>query len=408
MRLLLISQLFTPEPTTKGLEFALELTKRGYTVDVLTGFPNYPGGRIYSGYKGWWYQHEVIDGIHIHRVPIFPSHDHSAVKRVITYLSFALSASLVVNFVVSRPTVALVYYPSLTASVPAMLLRYLRGVPFVYDIQDLWPDSLAATGMMRQRWQLRVVSLWCDLIHRSASKIVVLSEGFRSELIARGVPDARVKVIYNWCLTAPMSPLKAINSSRPVALCDRFNVMFTGNFGRAQALDVVLDAAQRLRATAPNVQFVLVGSGVEEHRLKEIAAAKGLSNVLFIARVPAAEIGQLMQHADALLVTLRPDPLFELTIPSKTQSYMAAGRPIVMAVAGDSAELVRRANCGVTSVPGDAEALAEAVCALANLSPTILDAMGRAGADFYDAELSLQIGVGHFDKVFREVSGLQH
>jgi colanic acid biosynthesis glycosyl transferase WcaI len=404
LKILIISQWFTPEPTFKGLAFALELVSRGHQVEVLTGFPNYPGGNVYKGYKICMYQHEIMQGIDVHRVPLYPNHDQSAIKRAVNYITFALSASVAINFVTSRPDVAYVYHPPLTTSLPAMAQKIFRGVPFVYDVQDLWPDTLTATGMIHKKWQLSIISKWCDLVYRSASVVTVLSDGFKDALVKRGVPEKKVRVIHNWCEESPLSVQIRPTVNEPAWFQGRFTVMFAGNFGKAQALETVLKAAAAIEHLQPRIQFVLVGSGVEEERLREQVLTMGLTNVLFHDRLPMGEMRAFMQHADALLVSLRADPLFKITIPSKTQAYMAAGKPIIMAVAGEAAELVTRARCGVTCEPENAAELARVVLDLANRSSAELDMMGLAGRSYYAAKLSLKTGTDRFLEVFEELT----
>ena len=403
LKILIISQWFSPEPTSKGLAFALELVSRGHQVEVLTGFPNYPGGNVYKGYKIRMYQHEVMQGIHVHRVPLYPNHDQSSLKRIANYITFALSASVAVNFVTRRPDVAYAYHPPLTTSLPAMTQKLFRGVPFVYDVQDLWPDTLASTGMIHKNWQLSVVSKWCDLVYRSASVVTVLSEGFKDALVKRGVPEQKVRVIYNWCEENPPSIQAQTKANRPTLFQDRFTVMFAGNFGKAQALHSVLNAAKIVETESPKVQFVLVGSGVEEVRLKAQVTAMNLTNVVFHPRLPMAEINSYMTNADALLVSLRADPLFKITIPSKTQAYMAIGKPVVIAGEGDAANLVAQARCGIVCEPENSDSLAQAVIAMAQKSEAELASMGQAGKDFYYSQLSISRGVAHFEHVFQEV-----
>ena len=162
-RVLMLTQWFDPEPTFKGLVFARELVKQGFDVEVLTGFPNYPGGRVYSGYRVRWLQREVIDGVHITRVPLYPSHNQSVFKRGLNYASFALSALIYGVFIAKRANVIYAYHPPLTVGVTACILRLTRGIPVVYDIQDMWPDSLRATGMVNNVWALRFLGTVCNL-----------------------------------------------------------------------------------------------------------------------------------------------------------------------------------------------------------------------------------------------------
>ncbi|MFN4341436.1 MAG: glycosyltransferase family 4 protein [Azonexus sp.] len=403
IKVVLLTQWFDPEPTFKGLAFARELVRIGFEVEVITGFPNYPGGQVYSGYRIRAIQREVIDGVQITRLPLYPSHDGSAVRRIANYVSFAASSLFYGLFMLKRPDVIYAYHPPLTVGVTASLLRLFRRIPVIYDIQDMWPDTLRATGMLNNERVLAVVSRVCQWVYRRVDRIVALSPGFKRLLKERGVPDEKIDVIYNWCDEAALTPT-ARNFPRGFPENDRFRIVFAGNMGRAQALGTVMEAATLLTKLRPEVCFVLVGSGVEVEELKHRVATEGLDNVVFIPRVPMSEVGAILGAADALLVHLKDDPLFAITIPSKTQAYMAIGKPLIMAVRGDAAELVERAGCGVTAIPESPQSLAEAVIRLAELSAGERALMGECSRRFYAAELSLAVGVAHFASHFRALA----
>ena len=349
MRVLLLTQWFDPEPTFKGSLFARELQRQGHQVEVLTGFPNYPGGVVYPGYRIRPYRREVVDGAVVHRVALFPSHDRSSVRRIGNYVSFAASAALAAALC-SRPDVAYVYHPPGTIALPAWVLRVLRGVPVVYDVQDLWPDTLSATGMVTDRRVLGMVGWAMKRMYGLASEIVVLSPGFARRLVERGVSPGRVTVVPNWTAEDAITTADPARSRQELGIGDEFAVVFAGTMGPAQALGTILDAAEILREDT-GVRFLLVGAGVEAERLREEAAGRDLSNVTFLPRRPPSEIGEVLSAADALLVHLRDDPLFSITIPSKTQAYLMTGRPVLMGVRGDAAKLVEDAGAGVVFSP---------------------------------------------------------
>lgn len=400
MRILFLTQWFDPEPSFKGLQFAQALQARGHSVQVLTGFPNYPGGKVYPGYRIRLWQREVMHGIPVLRVALYPSHSRSASGRVLNYLSFAFSASILGTLLVKAADVAYVYHPPATVGFPALALKYLRRIPFVYDVQDLWPDTLTATGMVRDSASLKLVGAWCRLVYRAASRITVLSPGFQQRLSERGVPSSKVRVIYNWThAIPPATPDAALANS----LAGRFVVLFAGNLGAAQGLDAVLDAAKLTQERHPEVCFAFVGSGVEEPRLRQRAVAEGLANVVFLGRRSPEAMGGVYAWAAALLVHLRAGPLFDITIPSKTQAYLGIGKPILAGVAGDAADLINRSGAGITCEPENAAAIAAAAIRLAELPREEREAMGARGREFYHQELSLKIGVGRFKAIFEEV-----
>lgn len=400
-RLQIITQWFEPEPAFKGLAFAEEMAKRGFDVEVITGFPNYPSGRIYPGYRVRLFHREVIGDVKVVRLPLYPSHDSSPVRRVLNFASFGLVVSLYGLFGMRRADVIYAYHPPLTVGLASILIRVLRRTPVVYDVQDLWPDTLAATGMVRNRFALGVIGFFCRVVYRVVDRVCVLSAGFKEALVARGVPEAKVVVIRNWAnedvLRSSTQSFRQRSPESPV-----FQVLYAGNVGKAQGLEVILDVANLLTNSLRPVRFVIVGDGVERSRLQELALARGVSNVEFRDPVPFSEIGGALMSADALLVHLSPDPLFDITIPSKTQAYLCVGRPIVMAVGGEAANLVRQAGAGVIAKPGDADSIAAAIRSLMSRSSGELAEMGARGRRFYDAELSMRRGMDAFAGLLRK------
>ena len=397
-----MTQWFDPEPTFKGLLFAKELMSRGFEVEVITGFPNYPGGKLYDGYHLKLIQKEVIEGVCVTRLPLFPSHDKNKFGRVANYLSFAISSLFYGLFFAKRPDVIYAYHPPLTVGISAGIINFFRRVPIVLDIQDMWPDTLKATGMITNSRILGLVSRICNLIYSSAAKIVVLSPGFKRLLVARGVPERKINVIYNW---ADEEVLRKSSGKLPkkITSVEGFKVLFAGNIGQAQGLDVILDAAFLLKDTVPEMQFFIIGEGLQRNSLKTKADSLNLKNVHFLNAVNMENVGIFLDSVDALLIHLNSDPLFEITIPGKSQAYMAVGKPIIMGVKGDASNLISRANCGVCFEPENSEHLAEVVSNLMNLSSQEIKELGDNARKFYDKNLSVRVGVDSFSKIFTEV-----
>ena len=400
MRILMVSQWFDPEPTLKGMLFAKELTRRGHSVEVLTGFPNYPVGRFYPGYRCRLWSASVEDGVRVVRTALYPSHDRSSVRRAATYLSFAASAALLGPTLVSKPDVIYAYQPPATIAIPAFWLRKVFGAPVVYDVQDLWPDTLSSTGMMQNARLLAGLAMVCRRIYRSADRLAVLSPGIQKRLVEQGVRPENIEVIYNWGLVGS----RAASAKTPVFPVDtnRFNIVFAGNMGLAQSLETVLDAAALCETRCPEVYFHFVGDGVDRSRLELLAKKKALKNVTFVSSLPASQMDAVYQRADALLVNLRADELFNASIPSKTQAYLAAGRPILMAARGDAADLIQEAQAGISCEPQDAQSLVDAICKLTSLHPAERLAMGARGKTYYAERLSLNVGVDRFEKLFQQ------
>ena len=403
MRILFLTQWFNPEPQFKGLAFAKELQRRGHQVEVLTGFPNYPGGKVYPGYRIRLVQREVMEGVPVIRVALYPSHDRSPLRRIFNYLSFALSATLIGPWLVGKADVMYVLHPPATMGMPAIAISLLRRIPFVYDVQDLWPDTLRSTGMVRFGWMIAMVDVWCRFVYRIAGGIAVLSSGFERILLERQVPIGKIHVIPNWCDEEQLHPGE-LRKEEQQWFHGRFSIVFAGNMGRAQALETVIQAAALLKPRYPLVQFILVGNGVEAEGLRRKAEQSGADNLVFLAARPVSEIGPILHHADALLVHLKRDPLFEITIPSKIQAYLSVGRPILCGVSGDASTMVNESGAGICYQPDDPAALLSAIQTLMELTPEQRELMGHNGQRYYREHLSLEVGTNQFESVFRSLA----
>ena len=406
MRILIITQWFDPEQAFKGLIFAKQLRSAGNNVEVITGFPNYPGGTVYSNYKIRWFQKEIMDGIRVNRVPLYPSHSSSVIKRIFNYISFAISSCIYGIFAARRSDIIYVYHPPLTVCLSAAFISMVRRVPFVVDINDLWPDTLAATGMVLNKRVLSLVGTICQWLYRRASHLVVGTPGLRKLLIARGVPAEKIDIIYNWCDDQALK-VNEVENPDNFGMTGRFNVVFAGTMGKAQALNAVIYAAKRVESLAPAIQFIFVGGGVEVENLKALKDQLSAYNVVFLPLMPVSEIGRVLNTADVLLVHLKDDPLFEITLPSKTQAYMSVGKPILMAVKGDAAQLILSSGGGCCALPENEVSLAETVVKMANLPSKTLFEMGNSNKKFYNENLSLEVGVRKFLSVFKAVRALQ-
>ncbi|MGH9522539.1 MAG: glycosyltransferase family 4 protein [Terriglobales bacterium] len=372
------------------------LQNRGHEVKVVTAFPNYPGGKVYPGYKLKFRQWEEMEGVRVLRVPLYPSHNSSAVGRIANYTSFALSASTIGVALSGSADVAFVYHPPPTVGLAALAAKWMRGIPFVYHIADMWPESAAESGMLGHGWKKKAVSRvldgWCRSVYRQAKYISVLSPGFKRLLVERGVDAAKIEIIYNWTTDSVFKPLPCDSAlKQQLGLDGKFVVLYAGNVGAYQALDTLLEAAALLRET-PEFQFVIAGSGQKLDSLRAQAAEMKLGNVHFLGGRPYWEMPALNSIADVLLVSLRDLPVFRATIPSKTQVSLASGRPLLMAVAGDAADVVTRYRAGLVCEPENAGAMADAVVKLYRMSPEEREIMGRNAREGYVREMSLDVG----------------
>jgi glycosyltransferase involved in cell wall biosynthesis len=344
-----------------------------------------------------------MDGIRVNRVALYPSHDNSSIRRIVNYLSFSFFSLLIGPWLVRKPDVIYVYN-LITLSWTARFLRWLHKSKIVYDIQDLWPESVSSSGMLNGGVMSRVLSSWSNQAYKKADHMVVLSPGFQANLLARGISADKIDVIYNWCQEADAA--QTIDNDAcavELGLDNPFNVMFAGTMGVMQGLDTVLDAAHICKETVPDACFIFVGGGTETERLQERSRKLNLNNVFFVERQPMARMGRIFSCAAALLVHLKDNTLFRITVPSKTQAYLAAGRPIIMAVQGDAADLIERAEAGFCCSSENPKAIADCVEKLYTMPRKQREALGTKGREFYQENLSFHCGVDKFESLFQSL-----
>jgi glycosyltransferase involved in cell wall biosynthesis len=415
IRVVFVTITFDPEPgALRGLPLAKWLMERGYEVEVLTAFPQYPAGKLYAGYRMRPWMRETMDGVSILRVPIYPSHDTNPLKRIWTYLSFMLAASTIGVALVGRADVIYLYEPPPTNGLASLLLKWTRGAPIVHHIADMWPETVVGSGMLPgggvvSRLASAVIGAGCRFLYRRAAVMSVLSPGFRRLLIERGVPPEKIEVIYNWTDEETFKPLPRDPAlAAELGLTGRFNFIYAGNIGPLQGLETVVRAASLLQDEAPEIQIVIIGTGPHSERVQAVARELGTRNVRFIPRREYWEMPQINALSDVLLVHLRDFPFLSATVPSKTQVALASGRPVLMAVRGDAADIVRSAGAGVEVTPENPEAMARAMLHLYRLPESERQAMGQRGVEYYRREMSLEIAGAQHDRIFRRLAGPAH
>jgi colanic acid biosynthesis glycosyl transferase WcaI len=403
-RIILLMQFYDPEPVYKGQAFAEAIAKAGYEVEVVTGFPNYPGGKIYDGYRIRPIQRSQENSVAITRLAIYPSHDKSKVGRVLNYVSFMLSAFFYLTIFARRADLVYAYHPPLTVGLAAAASRIFRRNPVVVDIHDLWPDTLSATGMISNLRILKVVEMTCNWMYRRVQHIVLHSHGFREEMLKRGVPSEKMTTVIGWTHEPAESAARLVVPENMKDLRG-LKILYAGNVGPAQALDTVLDAAHMLqsRGQSETATFCILGLGLALDALKDKARSLGLENVVFLPRVPPSEVEGYLAAADVLLMHLRDTPLFALNMPSKAQAYMLAAKPILIGVRGEVEKLLIDAQAGVSVPPENPRAMADVVLSLAAMPLVERDKLGENARAYYWRELCMKKGMEKFISVFNNV-----
>lgn len=390
MRILIVSQYFWPESfVINDLSRALALD--GHSVTVATGKPNYPSGRIWAGYtKSGTTFESFAEGIEVVRVPLHPREDAGALALCRNYLSFLLSGLWYFPRLLKGRDFDVVLFfgvSPVTSAIPAAMVAFQKKAHLAYWIQDLWPESLMATGMIKSRLVLSAVGLMVREIYRRADTIFLQSEAFAAP-VSKYADTAKLSYLPN---PAPMNTMEA-ELDLPVEVASAFNncfsVLFAGNLGRAQSVDTIVDAARRVQ-DHPHIRVVVAGTGSEVLRMKDSIAQQGLTNIILIGLVDRALMPELFRRASSLLVTLRDAPGLGMVVPSKIQAYMQAGKPILGALNGEGARLIQDTGCGVVVEAENGEGLAKSILTLSATPASTLQDMGLRGRRYFEANFDV-------------------
>lgn len=385
MKILIVSQYFWPESFIIN-DLVATLRRQGHELMVLTGKPNYPDGRIADGYTRAGVQREDYAGVEVVRVPLRPRGNGSSRELILNYLSFVWSG-LRYFLPLTRGRhfdAILVFAPSpITAAIPAIPLKWAGKGHLAIWIQDLWPESLSATGFVRRPWLLGVAGLMVRAIYACTDTLLIQSQAFRGP-VARYAAEEKIAYYPNSMRAAPQADDQG--ADLPTELVDllkrHFCIVFAGNIGTAQAVETIVDAAARLR-DLPHCKIVLIGSGSMLSWVQERKAALALDQLVLPGRFPMSAMPQVYRLAAGLLVTLKDEEIFSYTVPSKVQAYLAAGKPIVAALNGEGARIVRESGAGLTCPAEDAAALAAQIRALYAMSADDRARMGAAGHRYF-------------------------
>ena len=389
MRILIVSQYFFPEEFRIN-DLAKELVSRGHRVSVLTGKPNYPKGEYYDGYSFKGVTKEDYYGAEVIRVPLRKRGDGGAINLVLNYLSYVYFAKKYIrrNKLVFDAILCYEISP-ITQAYPALYCKKKYGGKVLLWVQDLWPESVTAAGGVTNKLALSVLGRMVKHIYAGCDKLLIQSEAFRESILSKGDFASKIVYVPNWAedlfLTRQMNDRDSVAAMMP----EGFRVMFAGNVGAAQDIDSIILAAQETKHI-PEIKWVIVGDG----RMKESAEKKARDlnlkeSVFFLGRHPVDQMPTFFSFADAMIVSLKDDYIFSLTIPSKVQPYMASGKPIAAMLNGEGGRIIEESGCGMSASSGDYRKLAENVIKFYQMSKEERELMGQKGQDYY---------LRHFDK----------
>jgi colanic acid biosynthesis glycosyl transferase WcaI len=410
MKILYISQYFPPEmgaPAARVAELSEHWANAGHQVSVLTGFPNHPTGIVpaewQSRLRGITYR-EKAGRVDVFRTWLWPLPNRKAHERMRNYASFCLSAAIR-GLAMPRPDVIIATSPQLLVGLSGWWLAATRGIPFVFEVRDLWPESLAAVGAGNERsWLHKSLSAIAARLYRDSNHIVVVSPAFKDHLMKHWqVPAEKISVVENGVETAlftPSAPDARATLRRQIGAENKFLVCYVGTMGMAHGIETLLDAAAQLQAQKSNVMFLLIGEGAEKERIKTLAQASRLDNVHFLDQQPRVTIPAFISAADACLVLLKKTEVFKTVIPTKLLEFMSCARPVILGVDGQARQIVEEAEAGIAVEPGNATALVQAICRL-KASPELCKEFGQKGREHILRHFSRQETAGTYLSVLR-------
>ena len=405
MNILFLAQCYAPENVSASVlitELAVDLVKRGNQVSMVTSVPNYPYGRVFPGYKNKFYQSERLDGVNVIRTWSYISPERTFWPRLLHYGSYSATAFYGGLFY-GKPDVIVSYSPPLPLGISAWLLSRIWGVPWVLQLEDLYPDAAVAAGVLRNRKVIAFFSAMERFLYSHATHISIISESFRRNLINKGVPEVKMALIPVWADPDEVQPMSTYNSFRnALGLNDKFVLLYAGNMGLTSSLEDIVEAADKLRGY-PKICFVLVGEGVKKQPLEKLAESKGLSNILFLPYQAREIFPEVLAAADISFVTLNQDSSVS-SLPSKVFNLMASARPILSVSPPESelASLIIKSGCGVNVPVGQPGLLADQICVLLE-QPERLEDMGRRGRTLLENRFSRKQCVDQYEIMLKHV-----
>ena len=411
MRLGILTQWYDPELGGASIPGVLArgLVERGHDVHVLTGFPNYPDGKLYPGYSIRPRTIERISGVTVRRVALYPDHGSSSARRLANYGSFAASATTLGLPGMRHLDALWVYNSPVTVAIPMWILSYFGQVPTVLHNMDMWPDSLFATGFAQRGRVTRVVEgalhVWCRQMYASAVSVAYVSPSAGAVLESRGVPADKLHYVPVWVNEMIFHPAKGDEVRRSLGIRDHeVAVIYAGALGRAQGIGTLVEAMNALPIGLP-IKCLIAGSGTESESVRRAASASD-GRVQFLGTISSDAIGRYMAAADIHFVGLRPDKMSQFTFPSKVQATMAAGKALLTAAEGDATRVTVDADAGIIAKPGDARSIAQALLTAQTLGRQALAGKGQNARRYFERHFSARRGVDQMERLLIEAAAV--
>jgi colanic acid biosynthesis glycosyl transferase WcaI len=386
MKILVVTQYFWPEQFRIN-DLCVELANRGHEITVYTGLPNYPEGRFYPGYSLKGPYKENWGKIKIIRAPLIPRGKNKSLQLALNFISFFKWSTMLAPFLVrGKFDKIFVYEPSpITVAIPAIFISFFKRIPMILWVTDLWPESLEATGVVKNKTVLNLVAIMVKWIYKHTDRIFITSKGFKPRLIAMGVPEHKIKYWPQWAESFFNNQTKTdyVDSHLPQS---GFKIIFAGNIGSSQDFPTLIESA-KLLSIDPNIHFIILGDGLMKKWAENEIQKLGLGSTFhFLGKKPVETMPYYFSHADALLVSLTDSDLFSITVPSKVQSYLASGKPIIASLNGEGAAIIEEWKAGLTAPATHPKILAAQIKKMSEMSKIDLKEMGDNALACYLSE----------------------
>jgi glycosyltransferase involved in cell wall biosynthesis len=407
MKICIFTNHFYPE-SFKVNDIAFELAQKGHDVTVFTAIPDYPQGKYFEGYSLFKRRKEILNGVSIIRLPIIPRGKGKNIELVLNYMSYFVSLLIYIFFHSYNNTYDLVFV-HLTSpffiGLPAVLLKRRQHIPLVFWVLDLWPESLSAAGGIKNIYFLDTQKKLAKYVYDNCDIILIGSRGFGKSICEKGKYDDKLVYFPNWAesINLPVDA-SAYRRLKPFVNLteDDFIILFAGNIGEAQNLDFIIDVAAELKNL--KIKFIFIGSGRRKEQLENKVIRLGFSeSIFFLGQYPLDSMPIFMQMADVLLVSLKNELIFNLTVPSKLQFYMAQGKPILAVLNGDGSDLVKEAQCGIAVPVNDLAALKAAIYDLYRMPKEKMLNMGLNGKRYYQKHFMKEQRMDQLDQLFKNI-----
>ena len=401
MKILIISQYFWPE-NFRINDLAEELSNRNHDVTILTAIPNYPDGKFFKGYNFFSFGVYHFKKIKIIRIPLIPRYSGKGWQLALNYISFLIvSLFAPIIFFRSKFDIIFVYEPSpFTVGVSAVLMKKIKKIPIFFWVQDLWPESLQAAGLIKTKYIIKPISIMVAWIYKNCDLVLVQSKGFIKYVIKSGAEKSKIIYMPNWAekFYKPNMINDQIRNEIPE---NGFNVMFAGNIGVSQSIDTIVKAAERLKEY--NINWIIIGNGrKKKYLIEEVNNKKLKDKFYFINQKPAEKMPYYFNYAQVLLVTLLSKPIFNSTIPGKIQSYLACGKPIIASLDGEGSNIVNDSNSGIAVNAENDEDLSSAILKLSKMKNSELNQLGTNAIEYYKNNFKREELIGKIENLMRE------